>query len=147
MLTQCPLSFIDIATCAIVGQDVPEPIDLMAQKRDYVAIKVPQFSWTRLAGADPFLGVGESSRFKRLWFLSDNVSSAEMASTGEVASFGNDLAEAYWASIASTTGFRVPERNKGVLLGGDISKPELGSCARRLYDCESFQLHVAAQVI
>jgi carbamoyl-phosphate synthase large subunit len=31
----------------------------MKQRRDYVAIKVPQFSWTRLPGADPFLGVGE----------------------------------------------------------------------------------------
>ena len=53
-------NFIDTATAAIVGQDVPEPIDLMTEKRDYVAIKVPQFSWTRLAGADPFLGVGAS---------------------------------------------------------------------------------------
>ena len=30
----------------------------MKVKRDYVAVKVAQFSWTRLAGADPFLGVG-----------------------------------------------------------------------------------------
>ena len=54
-------NFIDIATCAIVGQDVPEPIDIMAQKRDYTSIKVAQFSWTRLGGADPFLGVGRSA--------------------------------------------------------------------------------------
>jgi hypothetical protein len=40
-------------------QNVPEPVDLMKQRRDYVAIKVPQFSWTRLPGADPFLGVGK----------------------------------------------------------------------------------------
>ncbi len=121
------VNFIDVATCAIVGQDVPKPVDLMAEKRDYVAIKVPQFSWTRLAGADPFLGV-------------------EMASTGEVASFGRDIAEAYWASIASTTGFRVPEPNKGVLIGGDISKPELASVARKLYDL-GFKLYCSnAQV-
>jgi carbamoylphosphate synthase large subunit len=36
------VNFIDIATAAIVGQDVPAPVDLMAEKRDYVAIKVPQ---------------------------------------------------------------------------------------------------------
>lgn len=48
-------NFIDIATRALVGHDVPEPVDLMAQKRDYVATKVSQFSWQRLAGADPFL--------------------------------------------------------------------------------------------
>lgn len=53
-------NFIETATRALVGKDVPEPIDLMAQKRDYTSIKVAQFSWTRLGGADPFLGVGGS---------------------------------------------------------------------------------------
>ena len=52
-------NFIDTATAAIVGENVPEPIDLMAIRRDYVAIKTSQFSWTRLPGADPFLGVGK----------------------------------------------------------------------------------------
>ena len=52
-------NFIETATCAIASQDVPQPIDLMKEKRDYTAIKVSQFSWTRLQGADPFLGVGE----------------------------------------------------------------------------------------
>lgn len=52
-------NFIDTATCAIVGQDVPAPLDLMKEKRDYTSIKVAQFSWTRLQGADPFLGVGQ----------------------------------------------------------------------------------------
>ena len=56
-------NFIDVATSAIVNQDVPEPVDLMAIPRDYSAIKVAQFSWTRLAGADPFLGVGECISF------------------------------------------------------------------------------------
>lgn len=51
-------NFIETATAAIVGQDVPAPIDIMAEKRDYTAIKVALFSWTRLGGADPFLGVG-----------------------------------------------------------------------------------------
>ena len=55
-------NFIETATSAIVGQNVPEPVDLMKQKRDYFAIKVAQFSWTRLAGADPFLGCGECLR-------------------------------------------------------------------------------------
>ncbi|KAI8459614.1 carbamoyl-phosphate synthase arginine-specific large chain [Phakopsora pachyrhizi] len=106
-------NFIDIATAAILGKDVPKPIDLMAEKRDYFAIKVPQFSWTRLAGADPFLGV-------------------EMASTGEVASFGRDVHEAYWASLLSTNGFKVPKLNSGILIGGDMNKPELKYCAEVL---------------
>ena len=97
------LNFIDIATKALVGKDVPAATDLMAIKRDYLATKVPQFSWTRLAGADPFLGV-------------------EMASTGEIACFGKDLIEAYWASLQSTMNFRMPEPGEGILLGGDVSK-------------------------
>jgi carbamoyl-phosphate synthase large subunit len=96
-------NFIDVATKALVGKDVPEPTDLMAVKRDYLATKVPQFSWTRLAGADPFLGV-------------------EMASTGEIACFGRDLPEAYWASLQSTMNFRVPEPGEGLLFGGELSR-------------------------
>lgn len=99
-------NFIDAATKALVGRDVPAPQDLMAQKRDYLATKVPQFSWTRLAGADPFLGV-------------------EMSSTGEIACFGRDLIEAYWASLQSTMNFRMPEQGEGILLGGSTELPEL----------------------
>ncbi|KAH8177687.1 carbamoyl-phosphate synthase L chain, ATP binding domain-containing protein [Sarocladium implicatum] len=104
------LNFIDVATKALVGKDVPDPTDLMAVKRDYVATKVPQFSWTRLAGADPFLGV-------------------EMASTGEIACFGKDLVEAYWASLQSTMNFRMPEPGEGILFGGDVSQKWLTQVA------------------
>ncbi|KFY39514.1 hypothetical protein V494_03947 [Pseudogymnoascus sp. VKM F-4513 (FW-928)] len=97
------VNFIDVATKALVGRDVPAPQDLMAIKRDYLATKVPQFSWTRLAGADPFLGV-------------------EMSSTGEIACFGKDIVEAYWASLQSTMNFRMPEPGEGLLFGGDITK-------------------------
>ncbi|EFX00921.1 carbamoyl-phosphate large subunit [Grosmannia clavigera kw1407] len=97
-------NFIDLATRTLVGRDVPPPTDLMrgpvADARDYLAIKVPQFSWTRLAGADPFLGV-------------------EMASTGEMACFGRDLVEAYWTAIQSAMNFRVPEPGEGLLFGGE----------------------------
>ena len=53
-------NFIETATRAIVGREVPAPVDVMAEAREYTAIKVAQFSWTRLGGADPFLGVGAS---------------------------------------------------------------------------------------
>ncbi|GAA5932565.1 hypothetical protein JCM3775_005962 [Rhodotorula graminis] len=121
------VNFIDYATAAIVGENVPAPIDVMEQQRDYVAIKVPQFSWTRLAGADPFLGV-------------------EMASTGEVAAFGADLAEAYWASLTSTNGFRVPQAGSGVLLGGDIATPQLATVAQGLSDL-GFKLYCSSPVV
>ncbi|GAA6062082.1 hypothetical protein JCM10212_006505 [Sporobolomyces blumeae] len=119
-------NFIDTATAAIVGQDVPAPIDLMKEKRDYVAIKVPH-SWTRLAGADPYLGV-------------------EMASTGEVAAFGNTLAEAYWASLTSTNSFKVPQAGSGVLIGGDVNYPEMAKVAKGLSDL-GFKLYCSSPVV
>lgn len=100
------VNFIDVATKALMKRGIPEPIDLMAIKRDYVVTKVPQFSFTRLAGADPFLGV-------------------EMASTGEVACFGENLLDAYWASIQSTMNFKVPQPPCGLLVGGDVRSPAL----------------------
>jgi len=106
-------NFIDIATRALIGRGVPEPVDLMAIKRDYVATKVPQFSWTRLAGADPFLGV-------------------EMSSTGEMACFGKDLVEAYWASVQSQMNFRLPLPGEGILFGGDATSSDLAQVAAYL---------------
>ncbi|PCH35626.1 carbamoyl-phosphate synthase [Wolfiporia cocos MD-104 SS10] len=120
-------NFVEVATAAIVGQDVPQPVDAMAEKRDYTAIKVAQFSWTRLAGADPFLGV-------------------EMASTGEVASFGKDIREAYWAALLSTTGFKVPRPNTGVLIGGDVTTPEMKTVAKGLFDL-GFKLYCSSPVV
>ncbi len=35
-------NFIDTATKALIGKDVPEPVDLMKVERDYLATKVPQ---------------------------------------------------------------------------------------------------------
>ncbi len=61
---------------------------------DYVGVKVPMFSFSRLVGADPMLGV-------------------EMASTGEVGCIGHDLHEALLHGLLAT-GFRFPKR--GVLL-------------------------------
>ena len=100
-------NFIDIATRALLDKEVPQPVDLMQEKRDYLSVKVPQFSWTRLAGADPYLGV-------------------EMASTGEIACFGKDLVEAYWTATQSTMNFRLPLPGEGLLFGGDTSTVDLG---------------------
>ncbi|KAK5172247.1 carbamoyl-phosphate synthase (glutamine-hydrolyzing) cpa2 [Saxophila tyrrhenica] len=101
-------NFIDVATRALLDKDVPEPVDLMTEKRDFLAVKVPQFSWTRLAGADPYLGV-------------------EMSSTGEMACFGKDIVEAYWTAMQSTMNFRLPLPGEGLLFGGDTSTADLGA--------------------
>ncbi|KAG9312067.1 carbamoyl-phosphate synthase subunit arginine-specific large [Chiua virens] len=120
-------NFIETAAAAITGIDVPEPVDLMKEQRDYTSIKVAQFSWTRLGGADPFLGV-------------------EMASTGEVASFGADVYEAYWASLLSTTGFKPPRARSGVLIGGSPKTPELPFIAKTLHSL-GFKLYVSSPAV
>lgn len=61
---------------------------------EHVGVKVPQFSFSRLMGADPLLGV-------------------EMASTGEVGCLGDSFHEALLHGLVAT-GFRGPK--KGVLL-------------------------------
>ena len=61
-------NFIDIATRAIMGLEM-EYSERSILELDYVGVKAPQFSFTRLIGADPTLGV-------------------EMSSTGEVACLG-----------------------------------------------------------
>jgi carbamoyl-phosphate synthase large subunit len=64
-------NFIDIATRAILGLPVEKSENSLFEV-NYVGVKAPQFSFTRLEGADPTLGV-------------------EMASTGEVACLGDDF--------------------------------------------------------
>lgn len=120
-------NFIDVATKALVGKQVPDPVDLMQIPRDYTAVKVAQFSWTRLAGADPYLGV-------------------EMASTGEVACFGKDVREAYWTAIQSTQNFKIPQPGNGILLGGDVTKPELFMVAKTLSELGYKLFAVSANV-
>jgi carbamoyl-phosphate synthase large subunit len=73
---------------------VRAPVQNRNLQMDYVAAKVPMFSFSRLVGADPMLGV-------------------EMASTGEVGCFGDDGQEALLHALLAT-GFRFPK--KGVLL-------------------------------
>ncbi|CAN0548160.1 unnamed protein product, partial [Ectocarpus sp. 12 AP-2014] len=80
-------NFITLATRVMLGvKAVPYNISLL--DIDYVAVKAPMFSFTRLRGADPTLGV-------------------EMSSTGEVAAFGRDTNEAFIQALVAT-GFKLP---------------------------------------
>ena len=69
-----------------------------------------------------------------------------MASTGEVASFGKDIHEAYWASLLSQTGFKIPQAGSGVLIGGDVTKPEMHYIARELVRL-GFKLYCSSPVV
>ncbi len=74
-------NFIAIATEAMLGID--GKADYQTLEYDYVGVKSPQFSYNRLKGANPVAGV-------------------EMASTGEVACFGDNIQEAFYASWLAT---------------------------------------------
>ena len=95
------LNFIDIATRVMLGLEVEKP-HKNAFDLDYVGIKASQFSFSRLQGADPVLGV-------------------DMSSTGEVGCIGADTDEAILKSMLSV-GVRVPSKGKGVLLSTGTAK-------------------------
>ena len=105
------VNFIDIATRVITGRPV-DRVDRSALELDYVGIKAPQFSFTRLDGADPTLGV-------------------EMASTGEVACLGDDFEEAFLKSLLSV-GYRVPESSVLLSTGPIESKADFLESTRVL---------------
>jgi carbamoyl-phosphate synthase large subunit len=108
-------NFIEIAVEGMLGRVKPkawrkqnyQTLDL-----DHVGVKAAQFSFNRLKGADPTLGV-------------------EMASTGEVACFGLDLYEAFLkAQIA--VGFRIPKKGVLISAGPLTSKTSLLPAAEKL---------------
>lgn len=83
------VNLIEITTDAFFGKCGKEtPIQI--NEADYVAVKAAQFSFGRLTGADPVLDV-------------------EMASTGEVGCFGDDVDEAFLKAELSV-GSKIPEK-------------------------------------
>ena len=93
------INFIDLATRIMLGLPVEKP-HKNAFDLDYVGIKASQFSFSRLQGADPVLGV-------------------DMSSTGEVGCIGNDTSEAILKSMLAV-GLRIPK--KAILLSTGSAK-------------------------
>ncbi len=83
-------NLIDLATQVIMGCPV-EPPTTSFMELDHVGVKAPQFSFTRLDGADPTLGV-------------------EMSSTGEVGCLGDDFEEAFLKAMLAV-GMKAPVRS------------------------------------
>ena len=104
-------NFIEKAVSVMAGEtltpDTRSVFDL-----EYVGVKAPQFSFTRLQGADPALGV-------------------EMMSTGEVACLGDDFSEALLKSLISV-GYKYPIKSVLLSTGGIESKAAFISSARTL---------------
>lgn len=104
------IDFAQISILAMLGKNVKGDYDTL--DLDYVGVKVPQFSFNRIKGADPKLRV-------------------EMSSTGEVGVFGEDLEEAYLKALLST-GWVWPKKNIFVSLGGEENKIEFLESAGKL---------------
>lgn len=116
------INFIDLATKVMLGIPVEKPNSNVFDL-DYVGIKASQFSFSRLQGADPVLGV-------------------DMSSTGEVGCLGESTSEALMTSMLSV-GHRIPK--KGVLLstGSAKQKADLLESAHRLHK-KGCQLYATA---
>jgi carbamoyl-phosphate synthase (ammonia) len=111
------VDFIEAATRAIMGADtsVMNLPDLETRNRpaNFVGVKAPMFSFTRLRGSDPVLGV-------------------EMASTGEVACYGATKEEAFLKALIST-GFQMPKKNILISVQGSLMD-EATHCAYQLHE-------------
>ncbi len=105
------VNLIEIATKVMLGLPVEIP-HKSAFDLDYVGIKAPQFSFSRLQKADPVLGV-------------------EMASTGEVACIGDDFHEAILKSMISV-GNTIPKRSILLSTGDARSKSDMLGAVQEL---------------
>ncbi|WVQ82025.1 carbamoyl-phosphate synthase, large subunit [Cryptococcus sp. DSM 104549] len=103
---------IEIATKVMLGLPCT-PYPDVKMPPNYVGVKVPQFSFSRLSGADPVLGV-------------------EMASTGEVACFGKDRYDAYLKALIST-GITPPKKNILLSIGSFKEKLEMLPSVHKLH--------------
>ena len=97
-------NFIEIATDVMLGKNV-DKLHKTLFELDYIGIKAPQFSFSRLQGTDPVLGV-------------------DMSSTGEVGCLGDDFDEALLKSMLSV-GYKIPEKNILLSTGPVEAKAEL----------------------
>jgi carbamoyl-phosphate synthase large subunit len=98
------INLIELATLAMLGKKFEALKTCGLPPTPHVGVKVPQFSFMRLSGADPVLGV-------------------EMLSTGEVACLGPNFADAFSKALQSAE-FRIPPKGGSVLItvGGDEPK-------------------------
>ena len=104
-------NLIELATKVMLGVPAEKPHKSVFEL-DYVGVKAPQFSFSRLAKADPVLGV-------------------DMASTGEVGCIGEGFYEAILKAMFSV-GYKVPAKSILLSTGPARSKVELLNSARAL---------------
>ncbi|MEI6874200.1 MAG: carbamoyl-phosphate synthase (glutamine-hydrolyzing) large subunit [Spirochaetota bacterium] len=105
------VDMIGLATRALLGEPVEKP-GVSVLDLGWVGVKAAQFSFSRLKGADPILGV-------------------EMSSTGEVGCIGRDLDDALLKALLSV-GYRIPKKRVLLSTGPLKDKVDFVDGARRL---------------
>jgi carbamoyl-phosphate synthase large subunit len=109
----CGVNFIDLAMRAILNEPV-NAAEASFLDLEHVGVKAPQFSFTRLHGADPVTGV-------------------EMSSTGEVGCLGDDFEEAFLKAMLAV-GYRLPVRSVLLSTGPLKNKVQFAKHAALLRD-------------
>ncbi len=105
------VNLIDLATRILMNRPIPT-VEVSVFELDYVGVKAPQFSFTRLEGADPILGV-------------------EMASTGEVGCIGSDFDDAFLKALISV-GYNLPIKSILLSTGPVEAKAAFLESSRKL---------------
>ncbi len=105
------INFIELSTQVLLEKNIEKP-NKSVFDLDYIGIKAPQFSFSRLQKADPVLGV-------------------DMASTGEVGCIGETFYEAILKAMLSV-GYLFPKKNILLSTGPMRSKVELVNSCRML---------------
>jgi carbamoyl-phosphate synthase large subunit len=105
------VNMIELATKAILDAPAEKP-ERSSLDLEWVGVKAAQFSFSRLHGTDPVLGV-------------------EMSSTGEVGCIGRDLNDAFLKALLSV-GYRVPKKRILLSTGPMSDKVEFLGSARSL---------------
>jgi len=108
------VNLIELATAAMLDRRLKDIGVTSLPAISHVGVKVPQFSFIRLSGADPVLGV-------------------EMSSTGEVACLGQNFADAFPTALEAS-GFEIPANGSSVFItvGGKELKRKVAPLAKAL---------------
>lgn len=108
------VNLVNISTAVMLGRKIRELGIRRPPPLKHVGVKVPQFSFMRLSGADPVLGV-------------------EMLSTGEAACLGENFADALSKAIEAVE-FTMPKPGDSVLItvGGEEMKRKIIPIAKTL---------------
>jgi len=109
------VNLLDAGAEAVLGHKISSFLEAPQTQVFKVGVKIPQFSFMQLEGADPLLGV-------------------EMQSTGEVACFGENFFDAFCKALAAS-GYKIPMKgNVLISVGGTELKRKTLNAVRKLVE-------------